>query len=575
MGKGKRNSLRREEMENTSMNLGERQDNKKGKSDKAVAIVCIVFAVLIAASLLFTVLSDSGVFLRVTEAAAGESVEVDAAMMTFFMNNTIMNFYTNNASYLGYYSLDLSKDLRTQPYGKGYEIYFLDSEFDGTWYEYFLEQVINEVEVYVTFADAAKEAGIELTAEDRKEINEEVSAIKENIRANGASWSDWFGRGVTKADVRKCCELIKLYNKYYEMKQDEFEKALDADDTALNTYVEENKATFYKAEYLSHEIKVSSKDYENDADYDQAVADAKAAAEKIAGAQTPEEFVSFVEEYESEAIDLGTETVEVDEVVDAKIEKIKGTRAYATENELGKWLFEEGAKENDGKVIEETGTETETVAEETTEAETDAVSEAETEEKAETVTYNTYKATAYFVTKASALDTTITKDYAYLATNDKEALEAVIATFKAGEMTKEAFVEVAQAKYDEIHNDKDHDHDHAEDEIFEFNAVEKMSEPMFNQDYQVLNDWLETEGLAAKTLSDIFEVTIKDTTYYAVLFFDDYNDEAWYANAYSLTIAEQMDTWYETRLEANPITFNEKVMNEITTIYFNLASSGN
>ena len=563
MGKGKRNSLRRDqEVVNNAEKIYERQQKeiKKSKTDKVVAIVCVVFAVLIAASLLATALSDAGVFLRVTEAASGETIAVDAAMMTFFMNNTIMNFYNDNYNYLGYYSLDLSSDLRYQTYGKGYEVYFLDSSFDGTWYEYFLQQVINEVEVYVTFAEAAKAEGMSLNAEEKKEVDEEVAAIKANLKASGAGWSDWFGRGVSKADVRKCCELIKLYNKYYEAKQGTLESALDADDTALNTYVENNKATFYSAEFLSYEIGVSAKDYDNDEAYDQAVADAKAAAEKIAGAQSPEEFAALVDEYE--AADAETETTtetESELTIEEKIEDLKGTQAYETDDDLGKWLFEEGAKENDAKVIEETGTET--VEAETSEEETDA----------EAKTYNTYTATAYYVTKASALDTKLTRDYAYLATGDKAALEAVVASFKGGEQTKEAFVAVAEAKYNEIHDDEDHEH--SDTELFEFNAVEKMSEAMFNESYQVLNDWINSDERVAKTLSEVFEVVVEEQTYYAVIFFDDYNDEAWYANAYSLTIAEQMDTWYETSLEANPIEFNNDVMNELSTVIFTAATA--
>lgn len=560
MGKGKRNSLRRDqEVVNNAEKIYERQQKeiKKSKTDKVVAIVCVLFAVLIAASLLATVLSDAGVFLRVTEAASGKTIAVDAAMMTFFMNNTIMNFYNENYSYLGYYSLDLSADLRYQPYGKGYETYFLDSSFDGTWYEYFLQQVINEVEIYVTFAEAAKAEGMSLTAEEKKEVAEEVAAIKENLKANGAGWSDWFGRGVSKADVRKCCELIKLYNKYYEAKKGTFESALDADDTALNTYVENNKATFYSAEFLSYEIGVSSKDYDNDEAYDKAVADAKAAAEKIAGAKSPEEFAALVDEYEANDAETETST-ETEPTVEEKIEDLKDTLAYETDDDLGKWLFEEGAKENDAKVIEETGTETETE----TESETETAEESDSAAK----TYNTYTATAYYVTKASALDKSLTKDYAYLATGDKAALEAVVAAFKGGEQTKEAFVAAAEAKYNEIHDDEDHEH--SDTELFEFNAVEKMSEPMFNDSYKALNEWIDSDERVAKTLSEVFEVVVEEQTYYAVIFFDDYNDEAWYANAYALTVAEQMDTWYEDGIKANPLTFNDKVMNEISTIIF-------
>ena len=578
MGKGKRNSFKREQdrVINSEKYLEKQQkENSKSKADKGIAIACIVFALLIAASLVLTIIGEAGVFIRATNTVAGETVEVDAAMMSFFLNDSIMNFYNNNYSYLGYYGLDLSKDLRTQTYGTGYESMFL-GEFDGTWYDYFLTGVMDEVKMYVTYAEAAKDAGLTLTDEDKDAIEATLKDIKETLKASNASYSDWYGKGVKKSDIRRCYELIYLASNFAEYKQAELEKALDENDSALLQYVEDNKGTFYTAEYLSHEISLSSKDFVSDAAFDEACAAAKAAAEQIAAAKTPAEFVQFVEEFEAASEEAessdATETTEASEAItlspeaelESKIEEMKDSISYQTGNELADWIFGEEVEENDAKVIEETGTETEKA---TTETGTEEVETEETEAK----TYNTYTVTAYFVTKTSSLDKSLTKDFAYLAASDKEALEAVVAEFKAGEMTKEKFNEIAQAKYDAIHADEDHEH--SDTELFEFSAVEKTADGMFNESYQVLNDWLDAGNLTENTLSEVFEVVVEEETYYAVLFFEKYNVEAWYANAYSLTVSSQFEAWYEAELESKPLTINEEAIYDIGTIMFTASAA--
>lgn len=574
MGKGKRNSFKREQdrVNNSEKYLEKQQkENKKSKTDKGVAIACIIFAALIAVALIFTVLGESGVFIRTTGAVSGETVEVDAAMMSFFLNDSIMNFYNNNYSYISYYSLDLSKDLRTQTYGKGYETMFL-GEFDGTWYDYFLTNVMDEVKMYVTYAEAAKDAGLTLTEEDKDAIDQALDEIKATLKASNASYSDWYGKGIKKSDVRRCYELIYLASNFAEYKQAELEAALDKDDAALLKYVEDNKGTFYTAEYLSHEIALSSKDFVNDAAFDAACEAAKAAAEKIAEAKTPAEFVQFVEEFKA-ADDSKTETetktekddesetLSPEEELESKIEELKDSISYQTGNELADWIFGEDVKENDVKVIEETGTETEKAT-----TETGTEEESESEEENASKTYNTYTVTAYFVAKTSSLDKSLTKDFAYLAASDKAAVEAVIAEFKSGEMTKEKFNEIAQAKYDAIHADEDHEH--SDEELFEFNAVEKVADGMFNDNYKALNEWLDAGNLKDKTLSEIFEVVVEEKTYYAVVFFEKYNVEAWYANAYSLTVSSQFETWYEAELESKPLDINQEAISKIGTIVF-------
>ena len=81
-----------------------KQNNKslkygqKTKKDKAVAVACIVFAVLIVAVFAVTAMNEGGLFIRMTKNVSGETITVDGAMMSFFMNDSIVNFYNSGSA---------------------------------------------------------------------------------------------------------------------------------------------------------------------------------------------------------------------------------------------------------------------------------------------------------------------------------------------------------------------------------------------------------------------------------------------------------------------------------------------
>ena len=584
MGKGNRNNKKRAaEQINNSEKLFDKQKNvnKKKSGDRAVAIACIVFAVLIAASLAVNVMQENGVFIRQEKAANTDNFEVDAAMMGFFYNEYLMNWYEENYSYLSYYSIDLSSNLRTQTYGGGYEVYFLGA-YDGTWYDYFLDKVLEEIDMYLEYAEGAKAAGLSLSDEDYEEIDTIIDGIKATLKANRVKYSDWYGRGVKEKDIRRCYELILLASNFADYKVEKLEEALDEDDAALLKYVDEHKATFYTAEYLSYQIKLSSKNFDTDEAYDAAVEAAKAAAEKIAEAKTPAEFVEFVDAYKTEnnivddeksESETGTETLTPEEELEAKLEKLKGEISYETSSDLGKWIFGEEVEVNDTKVIDKTGTETEAKEDETEE---EGESGNETEAKK---TYDTYTVTAYMLTSPSSRDTSLTKDAAFLIASDKAEVEKFIAAFKAGETNRENFIEVANKQAEALHAGHDHEEEGFVEPTFSYDSFEKMTDNYFTDAYGKLNDWLDTGDREANTISDIMEIVIKgaegkeDTTYYAVVYFEAYNDEAWYAQAYSLTVNEQFETWFEEQKKEMPVVYNEKALSKISTIVLNTTHS--
>lgn len=578
MGKGNRNSQKRaeEKIINSEKYLEkQKKENNKKTNDKVVSIVLAAFAVLVVFAIVFSLMTDAGVFIRSQSALETSNVEVDAAMMSFFYNDYLMNWYNENNAYLSYFGINPQVSLHAQPYGQGLETAFYGA-FDGTWYEFFLEQISAEVELYINYAEGALEAGLELDDEDKESIDELIDNIKASLKESGAKFSDWYGRGVKEKDIRRAYELVFLADNFREYKLEQLEAALEADDSSVYTYVEDNKETFYTADVLSFSISESSKNYENDAAYEAAVAAAKAEAEKFAAAKTPAEFAQLVEAYKaSVSTDTSKPSLETDTDYTDEIESLKSTVNYdvpgedetETADELNNWLFVEEAGENAVKVIEETAE----VAEEVTEdkkTESETASEGESDIPEKIVIHDTYKVTVYMVYEPVHIDKSLTKDASFVIGDDKASVEAFRNSFIAeSEKTVDKFIELAEKTYEGMHAEHDHEAEDFVEPVFMYNGGEKIPDNYFATAYQPLNDWLDTGALVDGSVSEVLEIKVDDkTTYYAVVFFEQYNDEAWYVNAQSLIINEQFEAWEKAQEEKEPIVVNDKVIMSIPTI---------
>lgn len=576
---------------------------QKTKKDKAVAIACIVFVVLIVAVFAVTAMNETGLFIRMTKNVSGATIDVDGAMMSFFMNDSIVNFYNNYAAYMmyGLISLDLTKDLSAQTVSAT-DAYYTGATSGVTWYDYFLSTVKSEVTYYVTLAEAAKnvkDKDLSLTKEDYAEIDGIIKDITASLKENGASYSDWYGKGVTKKDVRKCYELIYLATNFAEYMQEKYELELDedTDNKIVNKYVEDHKEDFYTAEVLKYVISVAGNKYETDALYDAAVLKAKDAAAKISGATGIEEFFSLIEEYESELAE--TETEETTEgtgetttedttedvttegttkeetsepTLEEKVEDNKVVIEYESGNDLGDWLFgsedNSAAEEGDCTYFVETETKEETTkktkeVEETTEGTTSSSSSSSSSSTAKK-TYEVTNVTIYYVLSPSSINTDKTHDFGYIVSSDKKSLETFVQklneAIKSGKMTKEKFVEIAEALKGELSSDIT---------TFEYNSGEKQAEGVFKDTYKAMNEWLEDDARKDGDISDILTIKVDSkTTNYAVLFFEGHNEETWYVAAYAGVVSEKFDEWYEAELKAKPLTFNTDALEKINTIRF-------
>ena len=79
---------------------------QKTAKDKAVAIACIVLAILIVAVIAVSVLNEFAVFDRMNTVVESGDVKVNKTMMSFFLSDTIMNWYAQYGGYASLFSVE-------------------------------------------------------------------------------------------------------------------------------------------------------------------------------------------------------------------------------------------------------------------------------------------------------------------------------------------------------------------------------------------------------------------------------------------------------------------------------------
>lgn len=570
MGKGNRNKQNRaqERVDNPDKYLEQRRAQKKAQKTKGglgITIACIVLAVIIVSAIVLSALSSQGVFLRMTDAIYTENFEVDSAMMNFFFNDYLMNWYQQYSAYLqlGYISVNFTQNLKNQTYGSGSEAYLFGS-FEGSWYDFFLQNVASEVTMYLEYAEGAKDAGITLTQEDYDEIDDIIDNLNTSLKQSNAKYSTWYGSGVKESDVRKCYEIVYLASRFNDVKRDEFEKLLEENDDPVKQYPEDNKGSFYSAEYLSYTITESSADYENDEAFNNAVERAKENAEKLAAATSAEEFFELIQVYIEENEEETTssdedDTDEDDTTKEPSMDDYKHNISYGTSSELEQWIFEDGAKENDANVFDE----------KTTEEVTEKVTkEGSTETTVEEKVVTEYEVTAYFITNPSSLDYDLTKDLGYIITSDKNLAQSILDTFKSGDMSADALNDLGLAEYEKLGENSTTTLYHS--------SAEKVQPGYFgNYSYDEIDEWLDNEDLEEGTCSDIITIepsSSSGTTYYAICYFEKYNKEVWYVNAYEGVITDMFDEWYQGedgnggQIAKTPVTLNQSALRKLHVI---------
>lgn len=355
MGKGQRaraeRAGKREEMKIRAAKLKRRKKINKiiGLCAAAVVVVAIIGAVV------YNSIAATGYFLRNTVVMSTENYKVDNAMMTYYLKNEYYSFVNQYSNYLSMYGLDTDTSLKKQSYG------------DSTWFDYFMNQAKVQVNDILLCAEKAKAEGYELDEAEKEEIDESIASMKAYAEQNNISFGDYltsvFDKGMNEGDVRRALELSSLASKYYNAYAD----ALEYTDEELQNYFDENKPDYVKADYMRYTFTADVESDATDAEKQQAKDEAKARADALAASVSVDEFTNSLKQYlteqeeksraeDSSADDSeNTEEQTVEETVAEALENTENTMSYPDEDssdETAKWMFEDGRKAGDTRVVE-------------------------------------------------------------------------------------------------------------------------------------------------------------------------------------------------------------------------------
>ena len=163
-----------------------------------VAIVCIVW--------------KSNVIPKTATAATVNGEKYTAAEVSFYYKSTIQNFYNQNYYLISYLGLDLSGNLREQTYAE-----------DKSWFDFFLEQAMNQMADIQALNDAAAKEGFTWNDELQAQLDESLESMKSTASSYGYTTKQYlsmtFGSTMTEkiyTEQMKRAILAEAYSQQYQ-----------------------------------------------------------------------------------------------------------------------------------------------------------------------------------------------------------------------------------------------------------------------------------------------------------------------------------------------------------------------
>lgn len=314
---------------------------KKNRTGLIVALVCILLAVAVIGINVASYFATTARYNAVS--ITSDNIELKNSHVSYFFNSAYQNYLNTYSSYISYLGLDTNKSLKAQEISEGY-----------SWFDYIMDSAKSQIKQIILFAEAAKENGMELTDEDKTSIDNQIAMLSAYASIYGYPLEGYirlnYGEAATEDSIRYCMELQFLADKYREVYVD----SLEYTDEDYEKYYEENSQSVLLVDYKSFRITIDNGGSIDKEDNDKAIAEAKAIAEEIASAKTPEEFdeklrAYLVSQLDAEDAENEEELKKIETSIENTLNKGYG---YTESTDIGKWAFAEGRTQYETTVIE-------------------------------------------------------------------------------------------------------------------------------------------------------------------------------------------------------------------------------
>ena len=258
---------------------------KKAVNNRRWTWALIGVVVLVA---LVLILNSSMLYTKTTALTIGDR-SYSPSEVTYTYANQYQTFVNSYGSYASMFGLDTKYGLS----GLANQ----ESAFgEGTWRDYFLEQAVNSLKQNLALGKYAAENGIELTDEEKQEVEDSFASLEEQAKSYGYGSADKFI--AANYGIGNNVEKVKAYALEQELARKVYTQV--SDETAEAVTLDEIKEQ-YPTVAVRH-ILVKAEASEDGTYTDEAKDAAKARAEEILaewedGDKTEESFAALAEEY--------------------------------------------------------------------------------------------------------------------------------------------------------------------------------------------------------------------------------------------------------------------------------------
>ncbi len=466
--------------------------------------IIITVAVIVALALIITPLAmyANGSIYRVRKVATVGDESFSVADYNYFFSTAYMSTYQSYYSIYGDYTsyiIDTSTALDEQQYNES-----------QTWADHFSEQALTNMQTAAMLCSEAKSAGFTLSEEQQAELDSIIDSLATTASQYGYTSSGYlsaaYGSGVTQDVFERCMTMSYTADAYSDSvldgmtyTADELQAQYDADPTAYDT------VTFH--------LFLVPAAAEGDESTEDAMAAAKAKADEMAANVTDtQSFGAYTRELCSED---SLSDYESDDATIQHYIRYSSVQSY----EYGSWLFEDGRTAGDTMVVEaSSGYQVVMFL------------------SREDLHYNLVSVRHILVQPETDEETGEATDETWEAA--RETAEAILAEYKAGEQTEDAFSALGDTKA-------------AESDSISSNGYSNVHK---GQMVSAFNDWCFAGHSAGDT-------GIVKTSYgYHVMYFVGEGEEYWTQTITEELQSEAYSAWQSEKLELYPITTNSSAL---------------
>lgn len=320
-------------------------------------VVAIVLAIAIVGGIGWKVIDSLGVIDRLATAVKIGDTKISAAQFNYYYSSAYNQIASQASQYESAYGYNvMGFDTSVAPDEQN----STQKDEDGnplSWDKVIVDTAVSNAQYYVACYNEALKAGIELTEDQKAEIDETIESYREEAAENNYSLNAYlkmyFGSGFNEKVFKQQMEMEMLARNFSEDKTSELTNAVTDKEIAEEYNKDKAQYNYADVRYYAFDFTtLKANDGETEdalkarqkAANDAVIAEAKAVYEKITNEET---FISAVKDYENK----DAETPSDKDVTTLSKRATKSSLVSAMSEDAAKWAFDNARKAGDKTMI--------------------------------------------------------------------------------------------------------------------------------------------------------------------------------------------------------------------------------